>query len=78
LHAVKAELSSLSVFLFEGDAAGLSVAIRYGDSKGYAPTHNLTTYHRVVFAMVFCYDYDSEQNFEPSCPYSRNSSSFDC
>jgi hypothetical protein len=28
-------------FLFGGDAAGLSVAIHYGASKSYAPTHNL-------------------------------------
>jgi hypothetical protein len=30
-------------FLFRGDAAGLSVAIRYGASKRYAPTRNLIT-----------------------------------
>jgi hypothetical protein len=30
-------------FLFGGDAAGLSVAICYGDSKCYEPTHNLVT-----------------------------------
>jgi hypothetical protein len=29
------------IFLFRGDAAGLSVAIRYRASKHYAPTHNL-------------------------------------
>jgi hypothetical protein len=30
-------------FLFGGDAAGLSVAIRYGASKSDAPTYNLVT-----------------------------------
>jgi hypothetical protein len=30
-------------FLFGGDVAGLSVAICYGDSKCYEPTHNLVT-----------------------------------
>jgi hypothetical protein len=32
-------------FLFGGDVVGLSIAIRYGSSKSYAPTHNLVTYH---------------------------------
>jgi hypothetical protein len=31
-------------FLFEGDVR-MSVAIHYGASKRYAPTHNLVTYH---------------------------------
>jgi hypothetical protein len=66
------------LFLFGGDAAGWSVAIRYGDSKSYAPTHNLATYHRVLFVMTFCCDYVSEQNFEPNHLYGRNSFSFEC
>jgi hypothetical protein len=31
------------IFLFGGDVAGLSVVIRYGAFKSYAPTHNLIT-----------------------------------
>jgi hypothetical protein len=31
------------IFLFRGDAAGLSVAIFYGAFKSYAPTRNLVT-----------------------------------
>jgi hypothetical protein len=31
------------IFLFGGDAAGLSVAIRYGGSKCYEPTCNIVT-----------------------------------
>jgi hypothetical protein len=50
-------------FLFGGDATGLSIAIRYGDSKSYGPTRNLATYHRVLFTMAFCCDYVSEQFF---------------
>jgi hypothetical protein len=56
------------IFLFGGDAAGLSVAICYGASKSYAPTRNLATYHRVLFVMAFCCDYVSEQNFELNLP----------
>jgi hypothetical protein len=41
------------IFLFGGDAAGLKIVIRYGASKSYAPTRNLETYHRVLFAMAF-------------------------
>jgi hypothetical protein len=66
------------IFLFRGDAAGLNVAIHYRASKSYAPTHNLATYHRVLFAIAFCCDYVSEQNFEPNCLYGRNSFSIEC
>jgi hypothetical protein len=66
------------IFLFGGDAAGLNVAIRYGVSKSYAPTRNLATYHRVLFAIAFCCDYVSKQNFEPNNHYDRNSFSFQC
>jgi hypothetical protein len=52
-------------FLFEGDVR-MSVAIHYGASKRYAPTHNLVTYHWILFVMVFCCGYVSEQNFEPN------------
>jgi hypothetical protein len=31
----------------------LSIAIRYGASKRYAPTHNLVTYHRILFIVGF-------------------------
>jgi hypothetical protein len=58
-------------FMFGGNATGLSVAIRYGDSKSYAPARNLVTYHWILFAMAFCCDYASEQDFEPNCPYGR-------
>jgi hypothetical protein len=39
--------------LFGGDVARLSVAIRYGVSKSYAPTRNLATYHEILFVMPF-------------------------
>jgi hypothetical protein len=58
-------------FLLGADAVALSIAIRYGASKRYAPTHNLATYHRILFVMALCCDYVSEQNFEPNCLYSR-------
>jgi hypothetical protein len=29
--------------LFGGDAVGMGIAIRYGASKSYTPTHNLVT-----------------------------------
>jgi hypothetical protein len=66
------------IFLFGGDAAGLSIVIRYGVSKIYAPTRNLATYHRVLFAMAFCCGYVSVQNFERNRLYGRNSFSFEC
>jgi hypothetical protein len=61
----------IGFFLFGGDVVGLSIAIPYGTSKSYAPTHNLVTYHRILFVMAFCCDYVSEQNFEPNCIYGR-------
>jgi hypothetical protein len=57
--------------MFGGNAAGLSVAIHYRASKSYAPDCNLATYHRILFAMPFCCDYASEQDFESNCPYAR-------
>jgi hypothetical protein len=45
----------------------LSVAIHHEASKSYAPTHNLATYHQILFVMSFYCDYISEQNFEPNC-----------
>jgi hypothetical protein len=72
LLAVKTEVTSLSDFLlFGGDADGLSIAICYGASKSYAPTHNIATYHQILLVMALCCDYVSEQNFEPSCIYGR-------
>jgi hypothetical protein len=58
-------------FLFGGDVVGLSIAIHYGASKIYAPTHNLATYHWILFVMAFCCDYFSEQKFKPNCLYAR-------
>jgi hypothetical protein len=57
--------------LFGGDVVGLSVATRYRASKSDAPTHNLPTYHRILFVMAFCCDYISDQIFEPICLYGR-------
>jgi hypothetical protein len=51
-----------------GNSVGLSVAIRYGAFKNYTPACNLATYHQILFMMVFCCDYVSEQNFEPNLP----------
>jgi hypothetical protein len=39
------------IFLFGGDAAGLSVAIRYGASKSYAP--NLILQPTIEFSLLF-------------------------
>jgi hypothetical protein len=58
-------------FLFGGDVVRLSIAICYGASKSYAPTHNLTTYHQILIVMVPCCDYVSEQDFEPNCLYGK-------
>jgi hypothetical protein len=57
------------IFLFGGDAAGLSIAIRYGASKSYAPTCNLATYYQILFVMASCCDYASKQEFEPNRIY---------
>jgi hypothetical protein len=57
--------------LFGGDVVGLSVVIHYETSKIYAPTHNLATYHRILFVMAFCCDYVLEQHFEPNYLYGR-------
>jgi hypothetical protein len=57
--------------MFGGDATGLSIAIYYGASKIYAPTHNLATYYRILFEMASCCDYASEQDFEPNRLYGR-------
>jgi hypothetical protein len=66
------------IFLFGGDAAGLSVAIHYGASKSSSPTHILATYHRVLFVMTFCCDYVSEQNFKINLPLWQKFFSFEC
>jgi hypothetical protein len=41
----------------------LSAETHDGAFKSYAPTHNLATYHRILFAMAFCCDYVFEQKF---------------
>jgi hypothetical protein len=38
--------------MFKGNAAGLSVAIRYGASKSYAPACSLATYHQILFELL--------------------------
>jgi hypothetical protein len=43
--------------LFGGDVDGLSIVTRYGALKSYATTRNLATYHRILFVMAFCCDY---------------------
>jgi hypothetical protein len=49
--------------LLGGDVVELSIATCYGAFKSYAPTRNLATYHRILFVIVFCCDYVSEQIF---------------
>jgi hypothetical protein len=57
--------------MFGGNVAGLSVVIHNEASKSYAPTHNLITYHRILFVMAFWCEYSSEQVLEPNCLYGR-------
>jgi hypothetical protein len=49
------------IFLFGGDAAGLSIATSYGAFKSYSPTRNLiTTFESSCDGN--CWDYASEQD----------------
>jgi hypothetical protein len=57
------------IFLFKGDVVGLSVVTCYEASTSYAPTHDLTNCHRILYVMAFCCNYVFEQDFEPNCAF---------
>jgi hypothetical protein len=56
-------VTSLSDFVVQRWCCWIECSNSLWTSKRYAPTYNLATYHRILFAMAFYCDYISEQKF---------------